>query len=977
MIASPAVAPITPSPSQRRAIEAPIGPLLVLAGPGAGKTFCLTERIGYLIEHHGFKPARICAFTFTNKAADEIAHRLTARLGSAADAIKRGTIHAFCAELLREFGGEVGLDPGFGIADEQYQRGVLRRIEGPRRWHGQVLSRFSAHRFTGEELFRNDRALFDDYERILASRGIVDFDTLILKAAELMDRPDTAARVRARWDAVLVDEFQDLNPVQYRIIRALALEHRNVFAVGDDEQSIYSWAGADPAVFRDFSNDFNIKERISLEENRRCPREVFALARRLVMVNTPIFEDRRQPNADRESVHPVRAVEFATDDDEAAWLVEDLLADRAAHGHEWGSVALLYRNHEIGHRIESACLTAGIPCRLARGHALADDPVAGYVLAAIRVIAYPDDDVLRNALFRVVLPGPLFDEAMAKAEEAGIDLRQHLRRMVSRLPEGDESGRQIRRALANLANLVATGKQHARLSSLVQDLLSRRVGRVNSTLEDLHDELADPAGLDDVRRLADRLREARSDRAFVHLPALQGAEIGIQGMLVEMGFKAVRGTAPPPASPVTGEPPRVLQVGADDTPSVGLALGVFKALQLVEMEPDATAFDDFTAIDIETTDRDTAIAEVIEIAAVRVRSGKIVDRWSSLVKPTRPISQGASDAHHITEQDLADAPTFASIWPAFRAFCGSDVVVAHNGYEFDFQVLVRMTRGIDMPFDICLYDSLPLARELVATSRTLGNLAAKFGIELKAAHRAPDDTLALALVMLELSKMRQQRARKTALLDLLGHLGVALALTNEPLGAEAELLRERSRVFALGRYGGALEWFDAERTDSDPTRAHLITRLGGEKLMAKIRATRSADDRYPAAMARLRRLIADLPGDVLAGQMTAFLERAALSQKDGNQPETERVNLLTLHSTKGLEFSRVYIVGAEDARLPGGSPTKGPKPKEVEEARRLLYVGMTRTIDRLTITSVRVRNEKAGGGHQFLDEMGLVPEFVE
>src|SRR6185503_13267404 len=156
--------------------------------PGAGKTFCLTERIRFLIEEHGVDPARICAFTFTNKAAGEIAHRLESRLGEVdASKIKRGTIHAFCAELLREFGAHVLLEPGFGIADEEYQLSALRRIEGPRRWHKNVLTRFSAHRFRGDSLQHEDAMLFEQYERFLTARKLVDFDTLVIKAAELLE----------------------------------------------------------------------------------------------------------------------------------------------------------------------------------------------------------------------------------------------------------------------------------------------------------------------------------------------------------------------------------------------------------------------------------------------------------------------------------------------------------------------------------------------------------------------------------------------------------------------------------------------------------------------------------------------------------------------------------------------------------------------------------------------------------------------
>jgi superfamily I DNA/RNA helicase len=147
--------------------------------------------------------------------------------------------------------------------------------------------------------------------------------------------------------------------------------------------------------------------------------------------------------------------------------------------------------------------------------------------------------------------------------------------------------------------------------------------------------------------------------------------------------------------------------------------------------------------------------------------------------------------------------------------------------------------------------------------------------------------------------------------------------------------------------------------------------------MAKIQADKSADERYPAAMLRLRRLISDLPDGPLAAQLPVFLERAVLSKYDGNEPERMRVNLLTLHSTKGLEFSRVYIVGVEDAQLLGTAPATGPKPEEIEEARRLLYVGMTRTKDRLVLTRVANRGGKLTRGHQFLDEMGLAPQAIE
>ncbi len=823
LVASPFGAAQSPTPSQRLAIEADPASLLVLAGPGAGKTFCLTERIRFLIERHRFDPARICAFTFTNKAAGEIAHRLETQMGDAAARVKRGTIHAFCAELLRELGANVLLERGFGIADEEYQLSVLRRIEGrSRRWHKRVLNRFSAHRFRGDVLEHDELALFEKYEHFLEVRKLVDFDTLVIKAAELLERPADGAAIRSRWDVVLVDEFQDLNPVQYRIVRALAHDHGHVFAVGDDEQSIYSWAGADPRVFLAFAKDFRLSREVHLEENRRCPRDVFTFARKLIAFNPPLFTSRFPPRADRESPFPIGVEGFETDEHESAWIIADVKRDREAHGHEWGDVALLYRKHEIGEALEAALLNAGIPCRLAHGRALADDPVVAYVLAALRVIARPKDALLRDAFFRVVLPKPLVDRARARAESKGRSVGDQLAIWAKGAQRKDEDARRMRRAIADCRNLQALGRTHPSLAALVQDLLSRRVGVYRSLLEDRHDEITDPESLADVVALAARLRGARDRAAELWLPRMGGVEIALKGILIAIGFRTVTlGGAPP-----TGAE----HIRPDETPSVGIVLGVFKAAQLLEIEDVGDPFDSFTAIDLETTDNDTSKAEIVEIAAVRVREGAIVEQYHSLVKPRVPIAPAATDTHGWRAEDVESSPFFEDVWPAFRDFCGEDVVVAHNGYDFDFKILQRMVRARDERFELCTYDTLPLARDLLHTSKKLEHLAPMFGIETGRSHRALDDTKALAQVTMALDNLKRIRSRKTALANLLDYVGLGLALSDPAtLPDEGRLLREILRVYALGRYTNCLEVYEREQGDdlTIPTVDEVIEALGG------------------------------------------------------------------------------------------------------------------------------------------------------
>jgi DNA polymerase III epsilon subunit-like protein len=754
------------------------------------------------------------------------------------------------------------------------------------------------------------------------------------------------------------------------VVRQLAREHENIFAVGDHEQSIFAWIGAKPGILWDFMRDFKITQAntVQLQENHRCPREVFGPARILLSNNPPLFSDYLPPTASRDSGYPVETRLFDDDDAEVAWIVDDLRRDLTENGHAWGDVALLYRKHTIGECIETAFVNAGIPCRLAHGRALAENPVVAYVVAALRVISFPDDDIWRQRFFAIVLPRALFEEARAQAESDKIDLTLQLRKMVARQPQGDASRRQLSRALSAWRNLDAVARQHDTLPALVQELVAQRIRRVKSVLDERHDELSDPAENMEVVLLAERLSSARSGDKAVWIPRLGGAEIALKGLLVACGFRKVNLGGSRPADAEC--------VDADCVPSLGLALGLFKAVQLLEIGDVPSGSRSFTAVDLETTDTDTRSAEIVEIAAARVRDGIIVDTFASLVKPRGAIPAAAIAVHGITDADVASALPFEAVWPQFRAFCGEDVIVAHNGYEYDFWIMRRMCNASGEKFDLCTYDTLPLARDLYRTSRRLSDLAHQFGIDSGKSHRAEDDARTLANVFVKLDEAKLSRARKTALVGYLDHLVLALALSEpDSLCGEARSFLDFAQIFPFFRRSSCLEVYERERAGDESiiTMDEAIERLGGAQLMEKIRSEKSPYERYPGTMLRLRRLIEQIPDGSRQTQIDAFLERAVLSKYDPDEPDSRRVNLLTLHSTKGLQFSRVYIVGAEDAELPGGYQVEGPTQDEIEEARRLLYVGMTRTKDRLVITRVETRQGKRTGGHQFLNEMGLLP----
>jgi superfamily I DNA/RNA helicase/DNA polymerase III epsilon subunit-like protein len=951
---------LTPSEAQRQAIEAPLGPVLVVAGPGAGKTYCLIARIGHLIVCHGLAPRRICAVTFTNKAADEITARLRREVGADAEEITRGTLHGLCLALLRDHAAAAGLRRGFGIADEDYQRRVLRRLGVRPERQGQLLLLFGRHRLQHVPLSAGDLELFQAYGDALRARNLVDYDDLIARAGELLrTHPDVLSAVGARWDYLLVDEFQDLSLAQYEIIRYLTSRHGNCFAVGDDEQSIFSWTGADPAILERFRTDFGIAAPIVLDLNRRCSRQIFDAARLLVTHNPGLFEKRLE--ASRESEHCVTAHVFDDETAEAEWLVADLESDRAATGLDWGEYGVLYRAHSIGERLETRLVQAGIPCLMAKGQALMDDALIGFVVSSLRIIRAPDDPLAVEAFAERMLPRPLLDRV--RAAHRGLDLFTALR-AFSRAARGDPEARLAWRFIFHVENLVGIGRTHDSLGSLVDGLLSQYLGPYRNPLDERAPELSDPADVPGAAHLADRLAETRDRGRRVWIEPDRGVDIALLPML-----RAVLGD-------------RVRRLGPGDRPGAGdflLRAGsirpllLFKALQLLQCRGLADPLLDYVAFDLETTEMDVAHCEVIELAAVRVRGGVIVAQLQQLVRTSRPISPRATAVHGYRDSDLCDQPTFAEVWPAFREFVGTDLLVAHNGHTFDVPVLRRLAAGLPGIDDLVFFDTLPLARSLLDESARLEDLAHRFGVAIGRSHHALDDASALAGIVLHLGELRLSRARKIALVQLLGWLGLALALDApaDP-SPEERLLRDLALPAALGRYGGCLEAYAEEaRSAEAPSVEELIERLGGNRLLERIRAARPAAERYPASVARLAALVEASAAPELAESIELLLNRVALSRSDDALTGHGGVSLLTLHATKGLEFSRVYIVGAEDNQLPGYRALESDNRHEIQEARRLLYVGMTRAKDRLVLTRALHRDGRQTGGDLFLREAGL------
>ena len=396
------------NPAQREAAEHVHGPILVVAGAGSGKTRVLTARIAHLIDAHGVPPQRIFAVTFTNKAAGEMKHRVGELLSRDPGGLWIGTFHSLSARLLRREADRLGFSRQFTIYDEDDRLSLIRRIMDerdhpvklfPPKLIQNLISSAKNRMQTAAELEATGpqdaavRVAADVYvamQRALLTANAMDFDDLMLHPLALFrHHPDALERWRGRFDFLLVDEFQDTNRAQYELVKFLGLGHRNVFGVGDEDQSIYGWRGADLRNLRDLQSDFGDARVVKLEENYRSTRPILDAANAVITNNAGrIVKTLRTHRPGGESIIVVAA---ADERDEAEWIARELgrrVTDGAAHA----ECAILYRTNAQSRALEEVFLRRGIPYQLVGGLRFYDRREVKDVLAYLRLVVNPSDD---------------------------------------------------------------------------------------------------------------------------------------------------------------------------------------------------------------------------------------------------------------------------------------------------------------------------------------------------------------------------------------------------------------------------------------------------------------------------------------------------------------------------------------------------------------------------------------------------------
>lgn len=394
------------NPEQRDAVQTTQGPLLVLAGAGTGKTRVITVRIAYLLQQ-GADPKEILAMTFTNKAAAEMQERIAKLVGKKkAGGLTVGTFHSFCLKFMREHKAELGWERGFTICDAQDQltliKGALRELHIPeaRLKPRDVLGRISLAKnkgLTPETLL--DAAMGDDdelvgkawtrYQEQLQRTRRADFDDLLLKSMGLLRQKPIRSAMAQRFRYLLVDEYQDTNGPQFDIVNALASEHRNLCVVGDDDQSIYGWRGADIRKILGFDKTYPEAKVVRLETNYRSTEQVIACANRLIVNNTA-----RHDKALRSAAgpgEPVLAVQMRNETTEAEETVREI-KELVRLGHHYDDFAILFRTALQARPFEVELRLQQIPYVLVGGMSFFDRKEVRDVLAYLRVLANPDDE---------------------------------------------------------------------------------------------------------------------------------------------------------------------------------------------------------------------------------------------------------------------------------------------------------------------------------------------------------------------------------------------------------------------------------------------------------------------------------------------------------------------------------------------------------------------------------------------------------
>ncbi len=976
---------------QLEAVTHRASPLLVLAGPGSGKTRILTHRIAWLIREKGARPEQILAVTFTNRAAEEMRERLASLLGDEAGRVWIYTFHAAAVRILRRFGAAIDIDPGFAILDEDEQRHVLNRVLGQLDLSrevfptGQILGYLARckNALLDPANAANERdegyaRIADAYQSWLRERNALDFDDLIHHAVLLLrQNEEVRQHYRRTLVHVLVDEYQDIDGAQYELLKLLAPVSSSITIVADDDQSIYGWRGANPRLIDDFSDRYR-PHIVKLDTSYRCPPNILYGAQRLI-THQRSQERQRFMRSEKEGEAPIYHYIFNDLAQEKRWLttlVRRLIDER---GYKPGDIAILYRTHQLGDSTEQALTEAGFQVQRLHKDSFFDLPEPREIVRFLQVMRALSEE---NFTAAVNYPLRQIDELTMiqlrrLAEARGCDLVE-----VARRPhEFPELSPLTRAHLHNFlqwvdalpaADAEATTAVRS-LFQLLEQLRSPWRGDDSGQIEDL---IAFTDYGAEAQTLATAIAEYRPI-FIVHPATLDGhaaAAILHHALLSYLDaeartltFDELRPAALPPAAVVItlGDsapdlPQTILSVGSGDGP-VGLALAAWRLAQTLLVGYETLHKGVFVVYDVETTGTHARRDEIIELAAARYHDQRPADEgFRSFVRPERGyIPPAATQVHNIRFEEVADSPAIADVLPRFLDYVGRDTVVGHNIARFDNRFIDR-ARGLGPDrrgFNPHYVDTLRLARRLLPGEERHSLEAVRRGLGLSEGvnHRAERDVEQTAEVFFALVHRLLAEKEREALAEALPLVALANSTLDIPAGSEQRaLLDGAARMLAAGRGQPLLDDLLATLPAplQAPAQAQALTLAGHEPPTTDGDAAwADLQQAFAAHLDAFRRYSSDR-------SLTAFIDYQALLTSldtEAHTQDEDRITLMTLHNAKGSEFPVVIITGVEHEHLPLWRALDDAE--QMAEERRVFYVGLTRAQEAVYLFSVRDRED--------------------
>ena len=1000
---------------QREAVTHKNGPLLVIAGPGTGKTRVITHRIAYLIREHGIKAENILAITFTNKAAQEMQERVNTEIGEPHGSnIKVSTFHAFCVNVLRKHALRIGLSENFTIFDQELQDEILtesvralnlntddyppwllRNILSDAKCKSQnPVDAVEVSDLHDAETVENLRSVLRGYQDKLTEYDALDFDDLLVKTVELFEQVEDVQQDYHKTIAhILVDEFHDVNRVQYHLLRHLcAPPEHNLMIVADEDQAIYSWRGSNPAYIDDFKADYHPRE-LTLDDHYRCSEKILRAAEEVISRNTERQKQhtlRTHKDAGRDIFHYT----FDTPIGEACSLIQVIQNLVTQRNYSYRDIAIFYRTHRLANILEEQLLREHIPFqRIQPTHSLAEGNSKG-ILAYLRFIQWQLPQDLEAA---INFPETCIDDLtwvrlkwLAQREDVAF---VELLKNIEAYPEdvGPLTRRKVREFWTHLERLsieIEDERVDQIIPKLFDTLEHTRTPYRAKELEviEKQPELQNLVTAQDILYSALTLGEPVQLTASHGIDEYCAAHIIYQTLETYLNHTPELHLLPPegnrPKSNENGvhllignfehieesaRDARTILIGTADVGNTDVlhletegvhSITALKLCQRLVNRFETPNMADMVVYDLETTGLNPKTAEIVEIAAHRLSAiGDEVDRYYRLVRPPGGhIPQSATRIHGVDTETVKTSPGIEIVLPEFLGFIQDRILIGHNVAEYDNPILARDLRQyLKMDLSAPHYDTLVTARRLFPRQRcNMGALAEKFEIEHGRLHSAMEDVRVNREIFKELIRIDAHKREAKSLPELLPFVGLGILAKIEDVARSEEPLTEPGTFLNVAkRFVQTHSIGPLENLPLDPTEAAQARELMETLQDATVREfPEDADWRQR----RIQFMNAVLHFELISDThgLINFLDyQKLLTNIDELDDKTEQLTLMTLHAAKGTEFPVVIIIGMEEGSFPMWR--QDTTAAELEEERRLFYVGMTRAQEQLYLSSVVYR----------------------